>query len=109
MRLDLHLLDSVFVMGQGYGRVAKILPDGSFVVAVPGRGEQHFSAAGTLGSSLVRKLYYQDPIIVEPPKNKAVWLAYKRLAEALYKEVAALSGSGDLALPEEEEEEEPVA
>jgi hypothetical protein len=84
--------DAVFVLGQGSGKVTKELPGGGFAAAVAGRGEQFYTDAGCVGASRDRRVYWHDPIILDPPKDAALWESWKRVALALYDEMAKALG-----------------
>ena len=96
-KLELTLTDSVFVLGQGSGRVVKVLPDnGGYVVAVPGRGEMHYSVSGTAGAGRDRRLYYHDPVLVDPPKDRGLWRAYSDMSLAVYGKLYKLFLGGEV-------------
>ena len=86
--------DQVFVLGQGAGLVTRVGPDGSFVVSVPGRGETHYTANGTIGASQTRRIYYHDPVIVDPCQDPDLWETFTRLARSLFKELEGLKAKG---------------
>jgi hypothetical protein len=94
-KLDLRLMDPVFVLGYGQGTVTRVLPDGGFIVNVPGRGERHYTVFGTLGAGQDRRLYYHDPIIREPPKDPAFWRAWRRICLSVYESLDSLYRQGD--------------
>ncbi|MDR1872028.1 MAG: hypothetical protein LBS60_08975 [Deltaproteobacteria bacterium] len=95
-KLNVKITDKVFVIGQGYGTVTKVLSDGGFVVKVEGRGEQHYSAIGTLGSAKDQRIFWQDPFVVTPPNNTRLWKAYVRLTTILFNELMELDKTGNL-------------
>ena len=86
--------DQVYVLGQGAGVVRRVAPDGSFDVTVAGRGETHYTADGCLGLSQMKKVFWADPLIVEPDRNQLFWEAYVRLAKALHDEMLTLQIQG---------------
>jgi hypothetical protein len=96
-KLEVRVTDSVFILGQGVGTVTKVLPDGSFVVKVQNRGEQHYSVYGTLGSASDQRVFYQDPILVTPPRNDRLWRVYSRITKSLYNELMALDRVGGIS------------
>jgi hypothetical protein len=94
-KLDLRLTDKVFVLGHGEGEVVRVLDsDGGYVVSVPGRGEQRFSVYGTIGGATDRRLFYHNPILVDPPKDKRFWGAYRALTYALYNALVSMRENG---------------
>jgi hypothetical protein len=83
--LDFHVGDDCYVLGQGKGRITKVLQDnGGYVVAIPARGENIFSRDGRVGSGIDQRLFYSNPIFMHPPKDSAFWEAYKAVAIKLY-------------------------
>jgi hypothetical protein len=89
--------DSVYVFGFGPGTVARILPDnGGFVVSIPGRGEKHFTVDGCIGVGTDRRVFFQNPIFIDPPKNQKIWNTYVTLATQLFTLISQLDSSGDL-------------
>jgi hypothetical protein len=106
-RLQLELKDSVYVLGVGLGKVVRVLPDnGGYVVKVPGKGSQHYTVDGTVGSSTIKRLYYHDPIMVEPPKDERFWNLFKKLSLSIYERLVRLYMGGEV--PESSEEEPEV-
>jgi hypothetical protein len=93
-KLDVKLTDQVFVLSQGHGTVIKVLPDRSFVVKVPGRGEVHYTPYGTVGAAEDVRVFWEDPMITVPPKNPRLWAAFRRLALVLYDELEQLDKAG---------------
>jgi hypothetical protein len=93
-KLNLCLGDPVFVLNHGCGTVRKVLPDGGFVVDVPGHGSQFFSVYGTLGAGQKKILYYHDPILIDPPKSPDVWRTWRALSLTLYDELCRLYRTG---------------
>lgn len=87
----------VHVLALGAGQVTKVFPDGSFDVKIGGYGEPHFTPDGCLGQSDVRRVYYQDPIVIEPPDNPRLWAAFKRLAAVVYAELDRLDREGGIS------------
>jgi hypothetical protein len=95
--MDVRLSDSVYVLGFGPGTVVRVLPGaGGFVVNVPGRGDKHFTVDGCVGVGTDRRVYFQNPIVVEPPRNKKLWDAYVDLSRRLFELIGRLDKSGDL-------------
>jgi hypothetical protein len=100
--MKVHINDLVFILGQGSGRVTRVLEDGSFYASVREGGAQLYSAFGTLGTSPIKRVYLYDPIIVDPPSNYRLWFAFKTIAKTLYEELVKLDASGDIGEPPEE-------
>ena len=83
--MDVTINDPVFVLGYGRGRVTSISPDnGGFMVSVPGHSPMHFNVNGCLGMSARRLVYWHDPLLVEPPRDKALWDGYKAMTAQLF-------------------------
>lgn len=95
--------DTVFVLGVGVGVVTRVTADGGFYVKTS-RGENHYRTGGYTG--LQRRVYWQDPVFLLPPKNKKLWLAITKLSLTLYKSIVTLCGFEE---EEAEEEETPDA
>jgi hypothetical protein len=102
--LDFRTNDRAYIIGKGYGRVSVVLPDGSFDVKIEGYGSMHFNPDGTMGQSPLKRVYYDDPVVVVPIKNERLWRAYVRLSRALFTELFQLDSAGELPEPEPEPE-----
>jgi hypothetical protein len=94
-KMELGTGSPCYVLGYGPGTVTRVLPDGSFVVNVPGRGERTYTSYGTFGSGPDRKVYYHNPILFEPPKDPSLWRAWKRIAIDLFGSLSLIYGQGD--------------
>lgn len=79
--------DSVFVMGLGTGTVTSVNSDGGFTVKT-GTGESFFRDGGYIGNQ--KRVYWADPYIITPPKNRRLWRAFVGLAVALYEKVEVI-------------------
>jgi hypothetical protein len=97
MRLYLTKGDLVYVLGHGIGNVSKVSPeDGSFDVTIGDYGTLHFSSDGTMGASTIQRVYYQNPILVEPIKNENLWRVYTRMSQLLFNELLLLDVAGGI-------------
>jgi hypothetical protein len=96
MRLFLLKGDLVYVLGHGTGSVSRVLGDGSFDVTIGDYGTLHFSSDGTMGQSNIQRVYYQNPIIIEPIKNENLWRIYERITKILFEELLLLDASNGL-------------
>jgi hypothetical protein len=91
--MNVHVSDDVYILGVGPGRVVRLVPDsGGFVVSVPGRGEIVFNSNGTQGAGSVRKVFFQNPVVVVPPANGAVWALYVDMTTRLFNLLMELDG-----------------
>jgi len=90
MILNVSVGDMVFVMDMGPATVTRVNVDGGFEVKVPGRGSFFFQKEGTSGSSTRQRVFYHDPVFIQPPSDLTLWTAFKRVATQLYEEMAAL-------------------
>ena len=64
------LNDRVFDIANGYGTVHS-LSTKKFVVLFDNGRRIEFNADGSLGG--VRRIYWHDPIVVAPPRDKSKW------------------------------------
>ena len=96
---------TVFVPVLGGGQVTRVLPGGAGFMVKVGQTEKQFDMDGRIGGSGPRRVYWADPVVVEPSKCSRLWLSWSRLAKQLWDEMDALHRSG--LLPETEPEQEP--
>ena len=83
--MDLLPKEDVHILTYGDAKVAAVLPDdGGYMVQRPGLAPMHFTVGGCLGASSKRLLYYRDPIVVEPPRDKILWEAFKGMSRELF-------------------------
>jgi hypothetical protein len=87
MIFDLKPKDNVFVVGFGYGIVKNVLEDKSFQVLL-GATVRQFTPDGRLGGTGAQRVYYHDPMIVNPPKSVHLWNTYKALSIKLFEELS---------------------
>lgn len=87
-----NLGDVVHVLGIGAGTVTKVTNDGGFTVKT-GNGEANYRAGGLIGNQ--RRVYWADPLIIIPPKNRRFWRAFVTLAEMLYQQCSVFYKLGD--------------
>lgn len=73
--------DPVYDIILGAGQVTGMHSGGSFVVKI-GSSESVYRDGGYFGNS--RRLYWSDPIVILPPKNRRVWSAYKSMTIKMY-------------------------
>lgn len=92
--------DSVFVMGLGTGTVTSVNTDGGFTVKT-GTSESYFRDGGYIGNQ--KRVYWADPYIITPPKNRRLWRAFVGLAVVVYEKVNTIFQLGG-----HEDAEEPV-
>jgi hypothetical protein len=77
--------DKVHILTYGAATVTAVLPDnGGCMVQKPGQSPMHFGPGGCLGASDRRLLFWHDPLLIEPPKDPALWSAFKGMASLLY-------------------------
>jgi hypothetical protein len=94
MNMNVKRNDNVFVLGVGWGQVTRVLPAGAGFFVKVGSTERQYALDGTVGGAGPRKVYYQDPVFIEPCQNKAVWQAYVALATRLYTDLTNLVEQG---------------
>lgn len=75
--------DVVYVVGVGSGTVTGVNMDGGFTVKT-GNGETFYRDGGYIGNQ--KRVYWSDPYIVTPPKDRRFWRAYVHMAEKLFSE-----------------------
>lgn len=85
--------DSVWVQGTGAGMVARVDDKGGFWVKLSG-GETYFRSGGYAGTT--RRVYWHDPILVNPPKNLKLWAAYRTMTQELFKQLDTLIKEGQV-------------
>lgn len=88
-----YIGDTVHVLGIGSGMVIAVNADGGFTVRT-GRGETTFRDGGYIGNQ--RRVYWADPLIVTPPKDRRLWRAYVTVAQHLYDQAANFYHLGEL-------------
>lgn len=76
--------DTVFVMGIGSGSVVSVNADGGFTVRT-GTGDAYFRDGGYIGNQ--KRVYWEDPFIITPPKNRRLWRAFVQMANSLFSQV----------------------
>lgn len=73
--------DSVYVLGVGGGTVTSVNADGGFTVRT-GNGEAYYRNGGYIGNQ--KRVFWADPYIVLPTKDRRFWRAYVQMASSLY-------------------------
>lgn len=91
----IHLGDQVYVLLKGNGTVTAVFQDGTFEVSHSSGGPQIYTSGGMLGKS--RRVFWQDPFLILPPRNSDLWNAYKRTTIPLYQELKALVMKGTVS------------
>ncbi|ENG6450353.1 hypothetical protein ABU536_003703 [Escherichia coli] len=71
----------VYDIQQGYGRITQVEPDMSFVVDLGGGRVLRYSKGGYVGNS--RRVYWKNPVIVEPVDNDRTWDTFTAMAKSL--------------------------
>lgn len=100
---NVNVGDTVYIIGVGRGTVSSIADDGSFSVKV-GRGVQHFSDGGMVGNT--RRVYWHDPVIMNPPKDINLWNTTKNAAAYMKDLIASLYNANvKVVAPEVKNEE----
>lgn len=67
---------------KGYGTISLVEPDGSFTVTFPDTNRFRYSAGGYVGQA--RRIYWHDPMTVEPPHDTMLWEFFNRGARELF-------------------------
>lgn len=100
---NVNVGDTVFILGVGRGTVSSISDDGSFSVKV-GRGIQHFADGGMVGN--VRRVYWHDPVLFNPPKDANLWNTTRNAAAYMRDLIASLyMSNANVQVPEVTNEE----
>lgn len=81
--------DRVYDKNNGYGRVIDVERDQSFTVSFSKTGNKRFSQGGHFGKE--RRIYWHDPMVVDPMKNKALWTAFCTITRVIYDLLNTLS------------------
>ena len=76
--------DSVYVLGIGSGTVTSVNVDGGFTVRA-GSGEAYYRDGGFIGNQ--KRVFWADPLIITPPKNRRLWRAFVQIATLLFAKV----------------------
>lgn len=84
--------DVVHVLGIGAGTVTSINSDGGFTVQT-GNGEAYYRDGGYIGNQ--RRVYWADPLIITPPKNRRFWRAFTSVVSNLYAQCKVFYELGD--------------
>lgn len=95
-----NIKDVVYVLGVGSGTVTSITADGGFTVRT-GNGEAFYRDGGYVGNQ--KRVFWSDPMIVTPPKDRRFWRAYVRMAQLLFKEGKEFYKYGDEIVDTEKE------
>ncbi|MDR1308291.1 MAG: hypothetical protein LBL95_00030 [Deltaproteobacteria bacterium] len=101
--MDVIKGDNVFVAGSGHGQVTRVLPGGAGFQVRIGGIDRHFSMDGRIGGSGDQKVFYHDPMVVEPCRDGHLWQTYTRMSRLLFDEILRLAGLGLVADPEDQE------
>lgn len=75
--------DVVYVLGIGSGTVTSVNVDGGFTVRT-GKGEAFYRDGGYIGNQ--KRVFWSDPFLVVPVKDRRFWRAFSHMVEQLYKE-----------------------
>lgn len=73
--------DRVFDITKGWGTVYAVGEDQSFDVDYGGGSKQHFSTGGFFGT--YRRIYWDNPIIIDPPKKASWWEQFVKLVKQI--------------------------
>ena len=84
--------DIVHVLGIGSGTVTSVKKDGGFSVRT-GNGEAYYRTGGYIGNQ--RRVFWADPVIILPPKDRRLWRAFVKVSRALYEQLEFLHGEKD--------------
>lgn len=97
----LKLGDSVYDILHGYGVVDSVNRDGSFAVKFSEGVTQFYSRGGFIGPK--RRIYWRDPITIDPPKRERFWRIYVTSAKAQFVAMQELCRMNPSALDEDNE------
>lgn len=73
--------DVVYSLGVGTGTVTAVNADGGFSVK-HGNGEVYYRDGGYIGNK--KRVYWADPLIIVPPKDRRVWRAFCKIVVSLW-------------------------
>lgn len=99
--IELYKDQMVWVTGAGYGRVTHVMSDGGFVVKI-GPDRMQFTAGGYLGRT--RRVFFHDPIIVEPHPDGDLWRAFMDLVKMNYAAWMTMVENGKMKMPEKKDD-----
>jgi hypothetical protein len=74
----------------GYGKIQSVEPDMSFVVTFSGGRQSRYSKGGYIGTS--RRVYWDNPIIVEPACEDPVWGTFTDMGSKMYALLNTIKG-----------------
>lgn len=72
----------VYDIQLGQGKVVAVEPDQSFTVDFSGGAMKRYSRGGLVGS--VRRVYWNNPVIIDPSPDDVIWGNYVRMTRILY-------------------------
>lgn len=75
--------DVVYILGIGAGTVTGVNVSGGFTVKT-GVGETFYRDGGYIGNQ--KRVYWSDPFLVTPVKDRRFWRAFVRMVNKLYAE-----------------------
>lgn len=73
---------TVYDIQKGTGKIIQVEPDLSFVVDFGGGSNLRFSSGGYVGNS--RRVYWNNPVVVEPSANDETWATFVTISKAIY-------------------------
>lgn len=66
----------------GIGKIVLVEPDQSFIVKFSDGSKKRFSTGGMSGTT--RRIYWKNPIIVEPTHDEMSWTTFIKMSRILY-------------------------
>ena len=81
----------VYDMNLGYGKIISVEPDMAFVVDFGGNRRLRFSAGGFVGN--IRRVYWENPVVVEPMADDTTWQAFVNVARQMYAMIRRIKGA----------------
>lgn len=77
-----YLGAELYDIQHGFGTVAQVEPDMSFVLDFKGGRTARYSSGGFVGNA--RRVYWNNPIIVEPEDDKDIWTTFITIVRPIY-------------------------
>ena len=77
--------DTVYILGIGTGKVVGTDESGGFSVQAGARGTLYYRDGGMVGNA--RRVYWPDPVFIDPPKDLNLWTAFMDSAKGLYSSI----------------------
>lgn len=77
--------DIVYDILRKYGTIVHVESDYSFTVEFATGARQRYSSGGLIGGC--RRIYWKDPVIVDPTKDSENWDTFTDIAQTIYQKL----------------------